>query len=128
MTKLHTGSVCNPSSQQPVRQPNKDLISATRSAAPKVPSGLRQIQSPVISEHEMQSKSRNQLPNNKSTHHKESNKVQKRYSISPELDNEEPTTKQPCIVNHNNGNIHVECPIAKEQTSIFSDKENQPII
>ena len=65
----------------------------------------------------MQSKSRNQLPNNKSTHHNESNKVQKRYSISPELDNEEPIIKKPCIVNHNNGNIHVECPI-------LSDEEN----
>ena len=90
LTNLHTGSVYNPSSQQPVRQPNKDLKVATRSAEPKVPTDPRQIQPTVISEHKMQSKSRNQLPNNKSTHHNESNKVQKRYSISPELDNEEP--------------------------------------
>ena len=122
LTNLHTGSVYNPSSQQPVPQPNKYLKVTTWSTVPKVPPGSRQTQPTVISEQEIQSKSRNQFPNNKPTYHSESNKVQKRYSISPKLDNDEPIIKKPCIVNHNN--LNIKCPIAKEQTSILSDEEH----
>ena len=78
----------NPSSKQTVRQPNKNLKITTWSTVPKVPPGSRQTQPTVISEQEMQPKSRNQFPYNKPTYHSESNKVQKRYAISPELDNE----------------------------------------
>ena len=119
---LHTGSVHSSSSQKPVRKPNKDPKVSTRSAAPRVPSGSRQTQPIVISEQEPQSKGSNQLQNTKPTHHIDPSKVQKRYSTSPEPDNEEPIIKKPCIVNHNN--LNTECPSPKEQTSILNVEEN----